>query len=146
MAERKETPEAEAPRFPQRDEDGRIVSLVEALAYALFMVAVGVVLLCVIDGLFWIFGESFGQISGWISGILAVFIFVDDFRAWRFVTARWIVAPVAAALAVVTGLGLITLLPVWWLPLLTGALAVASAVVIYTVLWFIGVRLLSGER
>ena len=134
-------------RFPQRDDNGRIALLTELLAYTLGATALGVAMLAAIDGVFALLGfGSFGQISGWISGLLAVFIFVDDFRAWRENPMRWAIAAVGAVLGVVVGLGVVSQLPPFWLPLFNGSIAVAAGAMLYSVLWFIGVRLVGGDR
>lgn len=134
-------------RFPQRDDDGRIVLLTELLAYTLTVIAIGVIMLCVIDGLFALLGfGTFGQISGWISGILAVFVFVDDFRAYKDQPMRWVVAAAAIVLGVVVGVGILTQLPDFWLPLFNGAISVTAAAMLYAVLWFTGIRLIGSDR
>lgn len=139
--------EKQQPRFPQRDEQGRITLLTEMLAYCLLLVAIGVVMLAAIDGIFALLSlGSFGQISGWISGVLAVFMFVDDFRAHKSNPLRWGVTGLAAALAVAAGLGIFIQLPEFWLPLFNGALAVTAAAMLYSVLWYTGIRLLGADR
>ncbi|MFD0558243.1 hypothetical protein FB566_3542 [Stackebrandtia endophytica] len=133
-------------RFPKRDDDGRIVSLVEMMLFVMILLLVGVLMLSAIDGLFWLLGfGEFGQISGWIAGLLAIFVFLDDFRAWKEFRVRWGVAPVALVLSTVAGLGVVSIMPEFWLPLYHGALGVTVFALIYTVLWFTGMRLM-GER
>lgn len=133
-------------RFPQRDESGRIVVLVEMLLFVLILLAVGVVMLSAIDGLFWLLGfGEFGQISGWISALLAMFVFLDDFRAWKDYGVRWLVGGVSLVLGAVAGLGLGGLMPEFWAPLFHGAIGAAVFVLLYTVLWFVGMRLI-GDR
>lgn len=133
-------------RFPHRDDAGRIVSLVEMLLFVLIMLAVGVAMLAAIDAVFWLldFG-AFGQISGWISALLAMFVFLDDFRAWKDYRVRWVVGAVALILGAVAGLGLGGLMPEFWAPLFHGAIGAAVFVLIYTVLWFVGMRLLGDK-
>jgi hypothetical protein len=137
----------EQPKFPHRDADGRIMLLTEFLAYTLMVIAVGVLMLAAIDALFMVLGfGTFGQISGWISGILAVFVFVDDFRAYKDRPSRWLVAIGALLLAGFAALGILSRLPEFWLPLFNGALSVTVAAMLYAVLWFTGIRLIGAQR
>jgi hypothetical protein len=127
-------------KFPRRDERGRVASATELIASVLALVAVGLVLLLAIDGLFTLLGAgSFGKISGWLAGILAVFVFVDDFRAWRGVGMRALVALIGIALGVAAGSlvnGAVNSLP----KVFSGTIAVAVAALVYAVVWFYGVR------
>ncbi|GAA4919732.1 hypothetical protein LX16_4313 [Stackebrandtia albiflava] len=133
-------------RFPRKDEEGRLVSLVEMLMFVILALALGILMLSLIDGVFWLLGSSFGRISGWIAGLLAVLVYLDDFRAWRDHRARWAVAAGGVVLGLLAGFGVLSLLPDFWLPLYNGALAVSVAALLYGVLWFTGMRLITGEE
>lgn len=129
------------PAFPRRDENGRIVLLGQLLGFVVMSVAVGVVMLAAIDGLLWLLGfAEFGGISGWICGILAVFAFVDEFRAYKGQSVRLWLAPLAAVLALGVGILATAVLPPDWLPLFAGAIGVTAAMLFYALAWFVGTR------
>lgn len=136
--------------WPRRDAEGRIREFMEFMAFVLLSLVIGVVMLLVIDGVLALLSFGvFGGISGWICGLLAAFVFVEDFRAWRSsepVWARWTTFAVAALLGLVVSMGLLSLLPVWWMPLFNGALAVTVGCLFYVTLWYFGIRVLTGER
>lgn len=126
--------------FPRKDAAGRVISLAEMLAAALASTVIGLVILVGIDALFSLLhvGE-FGSISGWLAGILMVFGLVEDFRAWKGVTARIAVAAIGIVLGVVLGSllnGAASGLP----NVFSGALAVTVAGLVYTIVWFFGIR------
>lgn len=141
MAER--TP---AQVFPRRDAQGRVISLAELVFAALGGAAVGLVLLAAVDGILALIGLSrFGSASGWLVAILPAFLFFDEFRAWRGHGVRILVVAVAAAIALGTGLlaaGVASALP----PLFSGALGAGVAVGVFGVVWFVGIRWLTGHR
>lgn len=143
---KEEEAKAAPAKFPPRDEHGRVESLAEYLAAALGATLFTFVLLAVVDLIFsgFDFGE-FGHISGWISVTLAAFIFIDDFRAWSGTKYRVPVFVAAAALGTVAGLGIAMAMPSGWLDLLSGALGAAVSVVVYTILWFTGIRMIGRE-
>lgn len=134
------------PKFPTRDAEGRIQSMVEFLAAALAATVFTLALLAGIDLLFAGFStDEFGSINGWMCVVLAAFLFVDDFKAWAGTRFRVPVFIAAVLLATVTGLGVNVALPDTWLPLLAGALAGLATVIVYVVLWFTGIRLIGRE-
>lgn len=142
----KDEPTAPA-KYPPRDERGRVVSLAEYIAAALGATAFTFVLLAIVDLLFSGFDfNEFGHISGWISVTLAAFIFIDDFRAWSGTRYRVPVFIAAAILGTVAGLGISMAMPSSWLDLLSGALGAAVSVVVYTILWFTGIRMIGREE
>ncbi len=132
--------------FPRRDADGRVISLVELLAAALLGTIVGVAALALIDGILAFIGlGDFGRASGWLAVILPALLFFDDLRAWRGYGVRILVGLVAAGLAI--GLGLIaaalgSTLP----PIVSGAIGAAVAALVYSPVWFVGIRWLTGHR
>lgn len=132
-------------KFPRRDDNGRVASAAEFVAGSLGLVVIGVVLLVAIDGLFTLIGAgAFGRISGWLAGILMVFLFIDDFRAWRGVTLRALVAIFGLAVGVIVGSlinGLVNGLP----NVFSGSIAVAIAGLIYALMWFFGIRWIAGR-
>jgi hypothetical protein len=126
--------------FPRKDPAGRVVSFAEFVAAALASTVIGLVILVGIDALFSLLRVgTFGSISGWLAGILMVFGFVEDFRAWKGVTARIAVAAVGVVLGVILGSlvnGLVDHLP----NAFSGAVAVAVAGIVYAIVWFFGIR------
>jgi hypothetical protein len=132
--------------FPRRDTDGRVISLAELLAAAFGGTLLGLCALALIDGVFAIIGlGKFGRGSGWLAAILPAFLFFDDFRAWRGRSARIVVALVAAAVSIALGLtaaAAVSGLP----PILSGAVGATVAALVYSFVWFVGIRWLTGRR
>ena len=134
-----------AQKYPHRDADGRVVSASEMVISVITSVAIVTVLLIVVDALASVAGRgSFGRISGWPAAILAVWLFIEDFRAWKIGPARVGVALVAAALGALAGGLLASVLGVLP-PLFAGALGALLACLIYAMIWFFGVRLVAGR-
>jgi hypothetical protein len=135
--------------YPPRDGNGRIATLTNMLGGVIFGIVICVIVLFVIDGLFTLMGVGrFGTISGWLAGILPVWMFIEDFRAWKGVPARIGVALVAGALALVAGVALSSRLESLR-PAFNGSISVLLTCLIYAVLWFFGIRYLAsrlGER
>lgn len=138
-----------APTFPRRDERGRVTSWPEMAAGVVFNLVVGTAILAAIDGIVAVTGHgTFGRFSGWIAGIMVVWLFVEDFRAWRIGTGRIGVA----LLGTVAGLGAgvlvardLTVLP----NLFAGVVGMLVAGLLYAAIWFFGIRALAdrlGER
>jgi hypothetical protein len=142
-----ETAGPQRPKFPQRDAAGRVGTLPDLLVGVLVWLLVALALLLLIDGAAWLIGQGFGGTSGWIAGLLAVWLFAEEFRAWRPVPARGALAAVAAFIAGAMGVattGLAAALP----KLVSGFLGVSVAALAYALLWYYGVRWLarrSGE-
>jgi hypothetical protein len=87
---------------------------------------------------------SFGDSSGWLACILPALLFFDDLRAWRGRGIRFLVAVVAAVVAI--GAGLIAAAAVAALPsTLSGAVGALVAVALYSPIWFVGIRWLAGS-
>ncbi|MFD0785371.1 hypothetical protein ACFQZ8_15800, partial [Micromonospora azadirachtae] len=91
--------------FPRRDAEGRIRFLGDLLGISLAGWVIGVLALVLFDWAFSSFGANgAGRANGWLSVILPVWLFWEDFRAWEFGAARVMAGLVAAAVAVVVGL------------------------------------------
>jgi len=132
-------------KYPHRDADGRVINATEMVISVITSVAIVTVLLIAVDGLASVAGRgSFGRISGWPAAILAVWLFIEDFRAWRIGPARVGVALVAAALGALAG-GLLASVLGALPPLFAGALGALLACLIYAMIWFFGVRLVAGR-
>jgi hypothetical protein len=127
----------------RRDAQGRLIRAVDLLGLTLGGFAVGIMALVLFDGAFALLGfGDFGRANGWLAVILPGWLFVEDFRAWRYGPARVVAALVAAGVGV--GLGLVAAGLAGGLPALvsdgTGALVASVA---YALIWFYGVRWLS---
>jgi hypothetical protein len=75
---------------------------------------------------------------------LAVWLFVEDFRAWKGVRARAGVMLIAAALGFLAG-GALNV-AIGSLPrVYSGAISVTLAALVYAVVWYFGIRALAGR-
>ena len=132
--------------FPRRDAAGRVRSLAELVVASLLGTVVGLAALALIEGVLALLGLStFGRASGWLAAILPGLLFFDDLRAWRGYGVRFLVALVGAAVAI--GVGLIGAAGLGALPpMISGAAGAALAVAVYSAVWFLGIRWLTGHR
>ena len=141
MAERSRTT-----GVPRRDAAGRVVGLPDLIAAALAYALVNAVGLVLIDGVVAVLGlPGFGRSSGWLVLILPGLLFFDELRGWRGFPLRFLVAPVAAVVAIGLGLlaaGLASDLP----PLVSGGIGALVAVAVYPVIWFPAIRWVTGEH
>src|SRR3954468_18344863 len=79
-------------KFPHRDAKGRVDTLPDLLVGVIVWLVVALLLLLVVEGVGALAGQGFGHTSGWIAGLLAVWLFAEEYRAWRPVPARAAVA------------------------------------------------------
>ncbi|HEV7900166.1 MAG TPA: hypothetical protein VGP31_20225 [Planosporangium sp.] len=132
--------------FPRRDADGRVVRLVELLASVAAGLVLGLLALLLIDGLSSLLGLGrFGQLSGWLAGILPVWLFIEEFRAWHGVPGRVGMALVSGLLAVVLGIAVAATVSAALPPLGSGAVGVAISALLYGALWYVGIRWLADR-
>jgi hypothetical protein len=132
--------------FPHRDAEGRVLRLVELLASVTAGLVLGLVVLLVIDGVSSLLGLGrFGQLSGWLAGILPVWLFTEEFRAWRGVPARIGMTLVSGILAGTLGFAAATTLTGGLPPLGSGAVGAAISALLYGVLWYVGIRWLADR-
>lgn len=135
------------PAVPRRDEDGRIKYLPELLGVASLYVVVNAVGLVIIDALVVLIGAaSFGDTSGWLVLILPAFLYFDDFRAWKAYRLRWLAAPVAALVGFALGLSAAGLVSPATPPIVSGGVGALVAVLAYAPVWYVGIRVLTGNR
>jgi hypothetical protein len=129
----------------RKDEQGRVVNLPQLLGVALGYWAINAIGLLAIDGLLSLAGgSSFGDSSGWLTLILPALLLFEDFRAWRAHRRRYLAVVVAAAVAV--ALGLLTAGAAHsWVPLAAGGVGALVALVVYILVWFVGVRYVTGD-
>lgn len=135
--------QASTPRaatWPRRDSDGRIPTFRHLLEAVGVLLVVGVVAVAVIDGLSaWAGFGGFGGTSGWLGGLMAFWLYVEEFRAWRGTRNRLLLAAVAGMSALVAGVAaswLVSGLPA----LFNGAIGVGAAALVYAPIWFFGIR------
>jgi hypothetical protein len=109
----------------------------------------GAVALLALDGLFALIGlGDFGRVNGWLAVVLPVMLLVEEFRAWRGARARVLVALAAAVVAAAAGLlvaGLAGGLPGALPSLVSGAVGAATLAVVYSLLWYYGIRAAGGR-
>jgi hypothetical protein len=142
MSERSET------AFPRRDGDGRVVRLGDLVAAALGATVLGAAALAVVDGLFVLLGRGrFGQLSGWLAGILPFWLFLEEARAWRAVPNRLPLAMFSAVLALILGGGATAAAAAVGLPPMgSGAIGAAVGAVTYGTVWYVGIRWLADRE
>jgi hypothetical protein len=134
-------------RFPRRDEHGRTAGIADLLALTIAALLTTGAVLVVIDGVSALLGwGSFGGSSGWLALVLPAWLFIlEEFRAWRGVHGRFVVAISGGLVALALGLGAANLaadLP----PLLSGGAGAAVASVAYALYWFHGIRWLARRE
>jgi hypothetical protein len=140
MAERKR------PSFPRRDEQGRVVGLVDLLAFTVAGLVTAFVILLVIDGAGALVGwGEFGQASGWLLLILPAWLFImEELRAWREVRGRLVVAVSGGLLGLAMGLLVAGVMP--GPPLVSSGVGAVVAALAYAVYWFHGIRWLARRE
>jgi ABC-type phosphate transport system permease subunit len=130
--------------FPRRDRDGRVLRLTELLASVAAGLVLGLVVLVVVDGLTAVFGFGrFGEISGWLAGVLPVWLFVEEYKAWRAVPTRIVLALVAVVFATPMALAAAAAVQNVLPPLGSGTVGIALGALVYAVLWYVGIRRLA---
>jgi hypothetical protein len=138
-----------ATTFPQRDSRRRIVNARDLVATTLAGAVAGAVALLALDGLFALIGiGEFGRVNGWLAVVLPVMLLVEEFRAWRGARARIPIALAAAVVGAAAGLlvaGLVGGLPGDPPGLVSGALGAATLAVVYSLLWYYGIRAAGGR-
>ncbi len=131
-------------QFPRRDPDGRVAHFGDLIAAALAALVLAFAVLAVIDLLTSLVGiGSYGSSRGWLTAVLAVWLYVEDFRAWRGVRMRTAILLIALFAALLVGGGaaygltqLVSGLPA----LVTGSVGAAVGVLTYAPIWFFGIR------
>ena len=118
--------------------------LAELLASVGAGIVLGIVVLVVIDGLTAVLGFGrFGQLSGWLAAILPVWLFVEEYRAWKAVPTRIVLAIVAVVFAGAIAMAVASAASAVLPPLGSGAAGAATGAVLYAVLWYVGIRYLA---
>lgn len=128
--------------FPRRDPEGRIarfddlmVALTAALVVA-FLILVAFDLLSPLIGI-----GTAGSSPGWLSAVLAIWMYVEDFRAWRGVRSRLGIMLIALLAGVAVGGAAAYGVAALGAPtLITGAVGAAVWALGYAPIWFFGMR------
>jgi hypothetical protein len=132
--------QSQSPGFPRRDGDGRVIGVFDLLAIVSAGLLVGVAGLALYDGVFALLGiGAFGAASGWLALILPMWLMVEEFRAWKGVTARGLVT-IFAGLAAFALSGLAASVTTYLRPLGSGAVGALVATFTYAVIWYFGIR------
>jgi hypothetical protein len=138
--------ETKSERRPRRDADGRLVTIGDLLGVALAGLVTGVVVLLVFEGVMSLLRVfDFGSTSGWLTLILPVWLFTEEFRAAGFGAHRIVVAGLGAGFGVAIGLTLAGLAAGPFPTLVSGAVGALGLTVVYCLVWFYGLRWL-GHR
>lgn len=134
----------QATTWPRRNAYGRIVTFRHLLEVVGVLLVVGLVAVATVDAIStWVgFGELL-RTSGWLGGVMAFWLYLEEFRAWKGARGRWLVTAVAAVMAIAVGAvvgGVLSVLP----PLVSGAIGVAVSAFTYAPLWYFGIRRYAG--
>jgi len=138
--------ETKSERRPRRDAAGRLVTVGDLLGVALAGLVSGVVVLLVFEGVMSLARAfDFGSSSGWLALILPVWLFTEEFRAWRAVPARILGALGCGVLAGVIGFSASVAAAHALPPLGSGAVGAAISAFLYALLWYVGIRWLADR-
>lgn len=150
-ARRRGTPRQDSRRaavrdFPRRDEDGRVVGLLDLLALTVAGLLTAGAVLVLFDASGSVLGwGTFGQASGWLVLVLPAWLFlIEELRAWRGVSGRLPAAAAGGLVAVALGLLAAGVVP--GPPLVTGAAGATVAALAYAVWWFHSIRWLARRE
>ena len=131
--------------MPRRDERRRVVALVDLLAVTFAGTVIGAVVVVALDGAYALLGLGrFGSGSGWLAGILPVWLFGEEVRAWKGVRGRAAVALLAGVLGLAVAFGVNA--ATGYLPRLAGGVvAILAGSLLYAVIWYFGIRWLARQ-
>jgi hypothetical protein len=136
--------ETKSERRPRRAADGRLATVGDLVGVALAGLVCGIVVLLVFEGIMSLTRLSeFGDTSGWLTLILPVWLFTEEFRAAGYGAYRIVVAALGAGFGVAVGMTLAGLAAAEFPTLVSGAVGAAGLTVVYCVVWFYGLRWLS---
>ncbi|GGK97175.1 hypothetical protein [Mangrovihabitans endophyticus] len=131
-------------RRPRRDADGRVAAAPDLIGVALGGQTIGFVVLLAYEGIMSLLRLSeFGHASGWLSLILPLWLFVEEFRAATYGAYRVVVAILGVGFGLAAGMTLAGLAAQTFPPLVSGTVGAAASVVVYSLVWFYGLRWLS---
>ena len=136
--------ETTSERRPRRDADGRLATVGDLVGVALAGLVCGIVVLLVFEAILSATRLSeFGHTSGWLTIILPVWLFTEEFRAAGYGAYRIIVAFLGAGFGVAAGLSVAGLAAHEFPALVSGIAGAVTFTVVYCLVWFYGLRWLS---
>lgn len=136
--------ETKSDRRPRRDADGRLATIGDLLGVAFAGLVSGFVVLLAFEGVMSLVRLSkFGDASGWLALILPLWVFIEDFRAAKYGAYRVVVALLGAGFGVAVGMTLAGLASPTFPALVSGAVGAVGFTVVYSLIWFYGLRWLS---
>jgi hypothetical protein len=137
--------ETKSERRPRRDPSGRLATIGDLLGTALAGLVIGVVVLLAFEGVLSLTRVSeFGHTSGWLTLILPLWLFTEEFRAARdHGPYRIVVAVLAAGFGVAAGMTFAGLAAPAFPALVSGVVGAAACTVVYCLVWFYGLRWLA---
>ncbi|HEX6076935.1 MAG TPA: hypothetical protein VFZ32_16955 [Micromonosporaceae bacterium] len=135
-----------ATAWPRRNSKGRITTFRHFLEVVAVLLVIGILAVGVIDLLStWVGIGELGGTSGWLGGLMAFWLYVEEFRAWRGTRSRLLMALAGGVLSF--GLGIVVTGLLSGLPsLISGAAGVAAAALVYAPTWFFGIRQLADRE
>ena len=130
-----------ATKWPRRNQEGRITDFRHLLEVVTVLLVVGLIAVALVDALSaWVRIGAWGDTGGWLGGIMAFWLYVEEFRSWRGIPGRGLAALTAGLVSVASGLVVGWLLSGFLPPLLNGAAGVSVAAYLYAPLWFFAIR------
>jgi hypothetical protein len=136
--------ETKSERRPRRDPSGRLATIGDLLGTALAGLVIGAVLLLAFEGVLSLTRVSeFGHTSGWLTLILPLWLFTEEFRAADLGPYRFVVAVLAAGFGVAAGMSFAGLVAPVFPTLFSGMVGAGACTVVYCLVWFYGLRWLS---
>ncbi|MEV6347957.1 hypothetical protein [Actinoplanes sp. NPDC051851] len=141
------TQEQRKARGLRRDAGGRLATVGDLLGAALAGLVVSGVVLLVFEAIMALTGVgAFGESNGWFAVILPVWLFIEEFRAEAFGAPRIMVVVLAAGFGAAFGMTVAGLAASVTPSLVSGAAGAATATVVYSLVWFYGLRWLSDRN
>lgn len=133
-------------RRPRRDPNGRLATIGDLLGTALAGLVIGAVLLLILEAVLALTRVAeFGNTSGWLALVLPIWLFVEEFRAEGFGAPRVVVALLGAGFGVVAGMTFAGFASGEFPALVSGLVGAAGFTVVYSLIWFYGLRLMTDR-
>jgi hypothetical protein len=134
-------------RRPRRDPNGRLASIGDLLGTAMAGLVIGAVVLLIFEAVLSVAHVSeFGDTNGWLAMILPVWLFIEEFRAQGWGAHRIVVGVLAVGFGVALGLSVAGFAAAQLPSLFSGLAGALTCAVVYCLIWFYGLRLLSDRE
>jgi hypothetical protein len=134
-------------RRPRRDPNGRLATVGDLIGTAMAGLVIGAVVLLIFEaGLSLAHVSKFGETSGWLALILPVWLFIEEFRAQGWGPYRIVAAVLAGGFGVALGLSVAGFAAAEFPRLVGGLAGAVTCTVVYCLIWFYGLRLLSQRE